>query len=467
MTQAEPKPAARSHDPLAVALANASLVGGGYLMLGLGQLAVVVILITAELLIVFASVAQTLWFGIVVLLWWLAVIAHGWYLAGGRPRRGRIRPVRSRRQGTIALACLLPVLLAFGFLRFDIAQIEGDVAAARRTGDCPRAQAATDRVSPVHRMVAVSPAADGEHMVRACALAGTAADDLKTGATGDTFALNNGFQALSTILTELPGYESVVQGALDRFVDGLPAENPCDTVKITEWLAARPSSGDELDRAARVIPRLAPAALVDCGDKLRAAGDPENARARYQQLLDQYPGHQLAAKAREGIRQANQKIEEARIRRQQEAELANLRRQLQAPAAGQPAYCSVPVPYSAASAGGPNRALIVGDKEYAGKLPAEWVTDDVTTATRVLCVGDSELGAAVQTCRYTNGNVTFHRVTIPVRVYEVRTGRLVTDTRIEIDGTACPYIIYGIGVDRYVSSSDSQVQAAFRPLISP
>ena len=470
MTQAEPRPTptARSHDPLAVALANASLFGVGYLMMGRGQLAVVVVLITAELLIIFASVAQTLWFGIVVLLWWVAVIAHGWYLAGGRPRRGRIRPDRSRRQRTIALASVLPVLLASGFLRFDITQIDGNIAEARRTGDCPRAEAAVDRVSPAHRMVAVSPAADGEDTVKACALLRTAADDLDAGLAGDTAALDNGLRQLSTVLAELPGHESMVQAALDRFLDGLPTEDPCDTANIITWLAARPPDGNGLDRAAQVVPRLAPAALVDCGNNLAAAGDWENARAKYQELLDQYPGDELAAKAREGTGQADQKIEEARVRREQEAELAELRRLLQAPTSGQPAYCSAPVPYAAAPSGGPNRALIVGSKEYVDNLPTEWVTDDVTNATRVLCVGQSELGAPVETCRYIGtGSVTFHRVALPVRVYEVRTGQLVTDTRVEISGTSCPYIIYGDSTTEYVDPSDSEVQAAFRPLISP
>ncbi|WP_322770443.1 hypothetical protein [Frankia sp. Cr1] len=464
MTQAEPRPkaAARPHDPLAVALANASLFGGGYLMLGRGQLAVVVTLITAELLIVLASVAQVLWFGIVVLLWWVAVIAHGWYLAGGRPRRGRMWPNRSGRQWTIALALVLPVLLAFGFLRFDIAQIEGDVASASRANDCRRVTAAMDRVTPAHRMVAVSPVADGENMVKACALLRTAAGHLDAGWAGDTAALDTGFRQLSTVLTELPGHEKMVQGALDRFLDGLPTKDPCDTAKITTWLAARPPGGKGLDRAAQVVLQLAPAALVDCGNRFLAAGGWENARAKYQQLLDQYPGHELAAKAREGIQQVNQKIEEA-----------NLRRLLESSASGQPAYCSAPVPYTAAPSGGPNRALIFGNKRYVDNLPAEWRTDDVTTATRVLCVGNSELGAAVETCPYTSNrsigveNVTFYRVALPVRVYELRTGRLVTDTRLEISGASCPSKFYGYDTKNYVTPSDSQIQAAFRPLISP
>ncbi|WP_284346961.1 hypothetical protein [Frankia sp. Cppng1_Ct_nod] len=43
-----------------------------------------------------------------------------------------------------------------------------------------------------------------------------------------------------------------------------------------------------------------------------------------------------------------------------------------------------------------------------------------------------------------------------------------TDTRVEIGGTSCPSVIYGDGTTKmYVTPSDSQVQAVFRPLISP
>ncbi len=214
---------------------------------------------------------------------------------------------------------MLPVLLVFGLLRFDIARIEGDVAAASRANDCRRVTAAMDRVTLAHRMVAVAPAADGDETVKACTL----------------------------------------------------------------------------------VPNL-----------------------------------------------------------------------LKAPRSGLPAYCSAPVPYAAAPSGGPNRALIVGDKTYVNKIPAEWRADDVFNATRVLCVGERQPGVLVQTCKYTGFRLlTFHRVVLPVRVYEVRTARLVTDTRVEIGDIgdiSCPSSIHSDDeTTRYVSPPDSQIQAAFRPLISP
>ncbi|MEX5635071.1 tetratricopeptide repeat protein [Parafrankia sp. FMc2] len=462
----------RSHDPLAVALGNASLLGVGYLMLGRVHLALVSVLITVELLIIFASSAQVLWFAVVVLVWWAALVAHGWYLAGGwprhrtaGPRRPRVHRSRVHRswlhrswlRRSLALVSVLPVLLAFVLLRVDTRQIKKDLASARAAGDCPRAQAVVDRVNPAHRMVTISPAAQGERTVEACARLRAAAGHLDGARLGDTGELEAGFAALSAVLADLPGHENVVRANLDRFLDGLPAPDPCDTASITTWLAQRPASGNDLDRAAAAVPRLAPAALVGCGDKLLQAGNPNGAQATFQQLLDRYPGDALAPRAREGI---------ARIGR--EAEVTNLRNLLRAPSTGiLPQYCAAPVPFSQAS-GGPNRALVFGASTYVDDLPGEWKAGDLTAATRVLCVGDDQLGSAVETCLYNpGGNVTFHRVALPVRVYELRTGALLTDTRVEISGSSCPLTLYGYDRERYVTPAGSDIQAAFRPLISP
>jgi hypothetical protein len=65
---------------------------------------------------------------------------------------------------------------------------------------------------------------------------------------------------------------------------------------------------------------------------------------------------------------------------------------------------------------------------------------------------------------------------VHARVYEVRTGRLLLDTTVEINGASCPQTLtfrsdYGlepvIGPTQYVTPSDAQIQDAFRPLISP
>src|SRR4051794_26305915 len=89
-------------DPLAVALGNASLLSVGYLMLGRRVLAFGAGVVTLLLISVLVSVARS-WCEFVVLLWWAAVIAHGWFLAGGRTHR-----VTVRGQRLVAFGALVP-----------------------------------------------------------------------------------------------------------------------------------------------------------------------------------------------------------------------------------------------------------------------------------------------------------------------------------------------------------------------
>ncbi|OAA19611.1 hypothetical protein UG55_108815 [Frankia sp. EI5c] len=460
MTQAEPapKPAERSRDPLAVALANASLLGGGYLMLGRRALAITTTLVTAELLIIFASSAQVLWFAFVLIGWWLALVAHGWLLAGGWPHRRRPRPCRPGRQRAVALAFVLPVLLAAVLLRLDAGRIDREVSAARRASDCQRVETAVGRVSPAHRMVALSPGSDGTGLVAACATVRRATADLDGALNGELTLLERGFQRLAAVREESPDYAATVTTALNRFLDSLPVDDPCDTADILTWLEARPAGDGEPDRVAEVVPRLAPAALLNCADRTLAAGERDEAYSTYQRLIDQYPGHELAARARQKTGEIGQAVELERVRASLRASSSD----------SLPAYCSAPAAYPAAPGGGLNRALIFGSSTYVGKLPAEWKATGATDAARVVCIGTAEYGSAAESCRYDGvGSVTYHRVALPVRVYELRTGRLVTDTWVEISGTSCPYFIYGDSTKRLVSVSDAGVVAALRPVAGP
>ncbi|MGP4015794.1 tetratricopeptide repeat protein [Saccharopolyspora sp. 5N708] len=474
LAEPQPEPAVQSRDPLAVALANASLLSLGYLMLRRWWLAIASGLITIVLVVLLTAVVRSVWFEVVVLLWWAALIAHGWYLAGGRLHGPR--QVGAGKQRLVALAVTVVVVLAIGLLRFDAARIERDVAEARRSGDCAQALAALDGRWVGHRVADAPLAARGDDTVQACELLAQARAEFGTARGGDTEALKTGFSSLAAVLAELPGHQKMVEVGLHGFVGGLPVEDSCDTAAISDWLAQRPASGDVLDRAVDVVPRIAPAALVGCGDDLMARSDWQQARARYQQLLDQYPGHELAAKAAEGVKQATQAIE-----------LANVRGLLQTSSTDvQPAYCSGPAPYSGAApvgVPGPDRALVFGNDEYAGRLPADWRAQDAADAVLVICAGEAEYGAPVETCPYEStfaiggyDDVTFHKIAIPVRVYEVRTGALVVDTRVEIGGASCPefleyttygYVDLGPPSEEYVAASDADVHAAFAPLIAP
>ncbi|WP_199853314.1 tol-pal system YbgF family protein [Plantactinospora sp. BC1] len=466
----EPKSVVPSHDPLAAALGNASLVGVGYLMLGRLRLAVAATLVSAVLVAFLVWGSRSVWAEVVVLLWWLALVGHAWFLAGGRGQ-GAVQ----RDQRLIALAVTVPVLLAVGILRFDAARIERTVTEAREGGDCARALTALDRVSFGHRVADAPLTVRGERSAEACQRLRTAEEKLDTGLTGDTDGLKAGFDGLASVLVELPGHEKMVDTTLERFFGGLPTRDPCQTVAVTDWLRQRQPTNNALDRSAEAVARTAPAALVGCADNLMAASNWEAARTRYQQLLDQYPGQELNARAVEGVKRAGLAIE-----------LANVRRLLEGPTSTRPEYCTKPAPYSAAAPytrGRTNRALFYGDEEYTRKLPAAWRATDVTTAVLVVCVSQKEYGTTVRTCPYENKissrfptYVAFRKIAIPVQAYELRTGKLVVNAKVEISGSSCPRVLtytrytglidIGPPSEVYVTASDANVRSAFRSLIS-
>lgn len=463
-----PEPPARSHDPLAVAVANASLLSVGYLMLRRRKLAVFTGLVTIVLVVLLATVVREVWFEFAVLAWWVALIVHGWFAAGGRTRR-----VVVRRQRLVALAVTLPVLLVFGLLRFDAAGIERAVTAARDNGDCARATTALDRVWLGHRVADAPLTARGDKTVVACQRLQEAKGELATALTGDIDELKAGYAGLGSVLAELPGHEKMVDVVLDGFLSGLPTKDACQTAAVTDWLRLRHTSDNALDRSDDVVARTGPTAIVGCGDDLMASKAWEQARTRYQQLLDQYPDAQLVAKAKDGIKKATLALE-----------LANVRSLLPGSTATQPEYCSEPAQYSGAApyGKGTNRALMYGNDSYTARLPGDWRTTDAANAVLVVCVGHETSGTAVQTCPYEDKalpqfprEVTFHKISIPVKAYELRTGKLVVDTTLEVGGSSCPKVLsyttyvsdFGPPGDVNVTPSDDDVRTAFGSVITP
>lgn len=458
-------PAVGPRDPLAVALGNASLLGVGYLLLRRWVYAAAAFAGTVVLLALLATAFRAVWLEIVVLAWWVAGIGHGWFLAGGR---GAV----SNRHRVIALGAVVPVVVAFGLLRFDASSIEHDVADARSSGDCSAALHAQGRVwfGP---QVADSPlTARGDRTVRACHRLSKAQKSLTDGLSGDVGSLKAGYAELASVLADYPGHDEMVRTTQDRFLAKLPTGDDCDTVKITDWLRKRGASHDVLDRSAKVAAETAPSALVGCADSYMDSSDWKSARARYQQVLDLYPKDDNAGAARKGVRKATLAIE-----------LDNVKSLLDDSYGGTPSYCEHPAKYEAAPAygKGTNRALIYGNSGYTKKLPASWRTTDPTKGAVVVCEGDKKEGATVQTCMYQSqqdnqvGDVAFHKVKIPVKVYSLRTGKLVADRSVQISGSSCPAHIswttyngldyIGPPPDKYVSPSTGDVRAAFKPLI--
>jgi hypothetical protein len=294
---------------------------------------------------------------------------------------------------------------------------------------------------------------------------------LSKGLTGDTRALKKGFGTLASVLAQ-DGNDRAVEATLNGFLDHLPVNDPCVTADVTGWLRNREPSHDLLDRSADTAARTAPAALVGCADDFMAHNSWELARDRYDELLQWYSRSGLADRARKGTKKAALNIE-----------LTQVSRLLTAETGEQPAYCSSPAKYSGAKpiGKGTNPALFFGhDKysiatDYPKKFPSSWKAADASDAVLVVCMGEVTYGPSTQTCPYqakSSGavsNVTFHKIEVPVKVYELRTGKLVTSRKLQIGGTSCPSTVYAEeGSDpgpMYVRASASDVRAAFRPLV--
>ncbi|WP_155056265.1 hypothetical protein [Streptomyces blattellae] len=458
-----PEPAEdRAYDPLAVALGNASLLGVGYLLMRRWRLAVAALVGTVILVSQLVSTEDTS-YEIAVLVWWAAVIIHGWYLAG----RGTDR-VAVPRQRMVALGVTLPVLLTVGLLRFDASRIGQSVTDARERGDCAGVWSAQDEIWFGHRIADAPLAARGDEVVRACERLQTARSQLNGALTGDTRALEDGFDRLASVLAE-PGNDKTVEATLNGFLRSLPAEDPCDTVTVADWLRDREPSNDVLDRTSDTVERIEPAALVACADDLMAKDSWAAAQTNYEELLDLYPDDALADQARKGARQATLSIE-----------LDTVQDLLAGGSGSQPEYCSSPAKYSGAKpmGKGTNPALFYAYDEYntdfSEQLPGAWQASGAEDATLVVCMGEETYGDSVETCSYyrsgssgASSYVTFYKIAVPVKVYELRTGKLVANRTIQINGNSCPASIFATAdaTSQYVTESKSDVRSAFKPLV--
>ncbi|MFK4221389.1 hypothetical protein [Streptomyces sp. NPDC020880] len=89
--------------------------------------------------------------------------------------------------------------------------------------------------------------------------------------------------------------------------------------------------------------------------------------------------------------------------------------------------------------------------------------------------------AAVRSGYYENNTsdhfprrVTFHKVKIPLKVYELRTGKRVDQRSVQISGTSCPAVLrheyddtYDDGPgDQYISTDGSGIRDALRPVVT-
>jgi hypothetical protein len=452
-------PAVVTPDPLAVAVGNASLLGIGYVLMKRFGFAVLNLMVVGALLI-FLLVLKKPWCELALVAWWVISIVHGFLLANSAPRKASDLPKR-----VVAFAITLPVLLAIGLLRYDAGRIAGEVSEARDAGDCTELINAQDELWLGHRVVDAPGTQRGDKDVQLCDRLGRAKGELATGLTGDYTALRDGFDTLASVLAE-PGHGKTVDVTLKGWLDDLPVKDPCRTVRVTDWLRQRKPTNNLLDQSRATVTKTAPAAIAACADRLMSQKNWAAARSSYQQLVAQYPKDARVAKARVGIRQATLAIELTQVR----------------DLLARNEYCDSPAKFSGARPyqRGFNSGLFEGDDELTKRLPASWRASDASNAVVVVCTEEAEDGTAVRTCPYRSesnpqnvSDVTFHKIAVPVKVYELRTGRMVSNTRVQISGTACPsritYTTYLTGWDyppstQPVVPSAATIQAAFRYL---
>lgn len=489
-------------DPLAIALANASLTGAGYLLLGRRALAAGAAATTIALLAVLTTVAPFLWFELVVAAWWIVLIGHGFHLA-----RKLRRPARTgvRRQRLVAGLCFaLPLVLIFGWFRWDAATIETTALDEHRARKCGAVLSTLDGLWLGHRLADAPLVARAELATEACQMllsadaaalqdriraagilerygshpgaawsgaADQAADlylaeamsDFRNAQRGELTALDAAFRHIGTVLQRYRDTHGArAMAIVTTFTVTLPTFDACVTSDITGWLRGHGGRGahDGLRQALLVVPDVEPKAMVECGDQLMDGQRLKAAREIYRELGERYPKHQLAPRAERG------------------EQLANVKMLLNAPGPnGKPQYCATPARYSGAKpyrGGGGHPALFYGNDELANKLPRGWKAPVADVATLVVCAGGSTLGAPVETCLYqeTLGsriqNFTFHKKRIYLRVYELRTGRAVVNRAIEISGGTCPgHLPGGSPAHLPVRASAGDFRAAYGAVINP
>jgi hypothetical protein len=450
------QPRRRTYDPPAVALGNASLLGLGYFLVRRPLFGLLGLAGTATLLVLMYQRKDTA-YQFALLGWGLLQIVHGYWLAHRQTDRTSSIPKR-----IVAVVITLSVVGTAIVLKRGAAAVEDEVTAARESGDCVGVVRAQGNVWFGDRLVAGRAMDRGDRDAEICGTLSAADGRLYTATQQtDLTALQEAYEALAEIAAD-PRQQRTAGVVMDRFVKDLQGMSPCAVIDVTAWLRDRPLTHNLLDRANAVVPRIEPNALLACADSHASQEEWQEALTIYQRLVSGYPKAKQSVRGRAGVTRASLAIELKEVDRLMDS--------------GE--YCSKPARYRGAKpyGRGLNGAVFLGESvAYSLKLPSEWMSP-VSQARIVVCTGKEGLGAAVKTCPYVpetspSGpvtNVTFRKVTIPVKVYELRTARLVQATTLSISGESCPYYLsnwYTGDRTRAVTPSNAQVQAVFRPLL--
>lgn len=386
----------------------------------------------------------------------------------------------------------------------DARWIGARAAAAHEAGECASTADLSERLSTVHKVVDGSLAARVVEESEACrllsqALAVAESDpytasehlaayiddpaarwdgaaelrsELMLEAADDRFgdaadeglpAVETAFDLLAEVAATEPDLADQARALVDEFLAShLESADPCRVKDTADWLGEDPPSAAAFEAAA-AVPDFAPAAILGCAESLMTERLWDRAGEAYGQLLAEYPDHELADRARDGV------------------ELAEVRRRLDGwPVTDldyeEPAYCDDPVPYANApaySGPGPHRMAVFGMVE-ALDLPSSWQAADITEAALVVCVGDvadTTEGSVLHTCRYEGGHdVDVHARRFPMTAYALQTGEIVYSGDFEIGGD-CPSHVFldedGTKEHNRVAVGAEDVREAFAELARP
>ncbi|WP_369369779.1 hypothetical protein AB1046_13280 [Promicromonospora sp. Populi] len=451
-------------DRLAVLLGNATLLGLGYVFLRRWGLLAAALAGTLVLLIILAAAPGSPGWLIVLAVWWLAMIAHGWWLT----RPAQITPAeRPLTQRIVAGAVVLALVVAVVGLRINTTRTVDAAADAHAAGDCGRATELLERIGPTDRVVDGSTALEGEADLEACGLLLDAlapgeqelvaaaelqvymdnpralwdgagpkrAEHLLNAAyvSGqiDQESLEAGFEQLTTTLDEVPSQAGQVESVAETFLANL-AEDPdnCAARDVVEWVDAQgweaPALAEPVAAASGEVPRR----VLECARDLSDADELTASRHAYEAFLHDFRADERADAASDELYDVITGIQRKNVRG-----LLTAQR-----------YCANPSPYRGAEPyrrSGANPMRVYGINPEAHDFPGSWLAESLEDMVLVACVDGPKDGSYQETCLYESDanpfgeDVRFYASRFDVKLYEIRTGRQVAAFSDEF-GEPCP-----------------------------
>lgn len=463
------RPERPTADRLAVLLGNATLLGLGYAFLRRWGLVGTALAGTALLVVILAAAPGSPAWLIVLAVWWLAMLAHGWWLT--RVRRGEPtgRPMTQRIVAGVVVIALVATVVG---LRIGTARTVDDAAEAHSAGDCERATELLDGLGPTDRVVNASKALDGEADLETCGrllgalrlaeqdppqLLGAAAalqaymDDPRALWAGsgirraellldaaydagyvDQESLEGGFAQLTTTLQAHPDQADQVSQTVEAFLADL-AEDPdnCAVRDVVEWVDGQgwepPALAEPVAAASDEVPRR----VLGCARDLSDADELTASRHTYEAFLHDFRADHRADEASDELYDVITGIQRKEVRG-----LLTAGR-----------YCANPSPYRGAepyqrSGGNPMR--VYGIHPEAHDFPRSWMANSIEDMVLVACVDGPKEGSYQETCAYESdlgvfgaSDVRFYASRFDVKLYEIRTGRRVAAFSDEF-GEPCP-----------------------------